>query len=75
MILDRHGRREKKAHTSEQIKHTLPTGPSITVGKELHYQNERIRNLVLGNLEMDNKRSVTVVFLWMVKVTHYCLNV
>ena len=66
---------ERRKHTSEQIKHTLPTGPSITVGKELHYQNERIRNLVLGNLEMDNKRSVTVVFLWMVKVTHYCLNV
>ena len=41
---------ERRKHTSEQIKHTLPTGPSITVGKELHYQNERIRNLVLGNL-------------------------
>ena len=40
----------KKAHTAEQIKYTLPTGPSTTVDKELRYQNERVRNLVLGNL-------------------------
>lgn len=74
-LLDKHSRNETKAHTAEQIKYTLPTGPNTTVHKELHYQNERVRNLVLGNLEMANKKCVTVVFLWMVKATHYYLNV
>ena len=49
-LLDKHSRNETKAHTAEQIKYTLPTGPSTTVDKELRYQNERVRNLVLGNL-------------------------
>lgn len=49
-LLDKHSRNETKAHTAEQIKYTLPTGPNTTVHKELHYQNERVKNLVLGNL-------------------------
>ncbi|MCS7358163.1 hypothetical protein N0S73_29085, partial [Klebsiella pneumoniae] len=34
----------------EQIKYTLPTGPSTTIDKELRYQHKRVKNLVLGNL-------------------------
>ena len=49
-ILYKHGRIDKQAHNSEQIKYTLPTGPSVNVGQELTYQSQRIRNLVLGTL-------------------------
>ena len=49
-ILEKHGKTEKRAHNAEQIVYTLPTGPNVTVGQELGYQNKRIRNLVLGTI-------------------------
>ena len=42
-LLDKHSRNETKAHTAEQIKYTLPTGPSTTVDKELRYQHKRVK--------------------------------
>ena len=64
----------KKAHTAEQIKYTS-YGPSTTVDKELRYQNERIRNLVLGNLG-NGQQEVRDSRVSMDGQSHpYCLNV
>ncbi|MFM0831973.1 M14 family metallopeptidase [Staphylococcus epidermidis] len=49
-ILEKHGKTQKRAHNSEQVVYTLPTGPDVTVGQELGYQSKRIRNLVLGTI-------------------------
>lgn len=45
-----HSTNNKIGHTAEQILYKLQTGPTTTVQKELFYQSQRIRNLLLGNL-------------------------
>lgn len=45
-----HATKNKIAHDAEQILYNLKTGPNTTVQKELVYQSQRVKNLVLGNL-------------------------
>lgn len=45
-----HATKNGLAHTAEQVLFKLQTGPKTSVQKELTYQSQRVKNLVLGNL-------------------------